>query len=183
MLNDLFIFKKIKDGDIKTFEYVFRQYYSPLYIYSFSIVGKKEAAEEIVQELFYTLWKERENIQILRSLKSYLYGAVRNQSLQYYEHQNVQSRYRETVLSRKDDIEESSPLDELEYKELQDLINKTLKKLPARRLRIFQMHRMEGRKYKEIAEILSVSVKTVEAEMTKTYQVLRHEVEKYTHAL
>jgi len=182
MLNDVFIFKKIKDGDIKTFEQVFRQYYMPLYMYSFGIIGRKDAAEEIVQELFYVVWRDREHLNIMSSLKSYLYGAVRNQSLQYCEHRNVQDRHREKVLGEKNEIAEATAQEQLEYKELQDIINKTLEKLPERRLRIFRMHRMEGRKYKEIAELLSVSIKTVEAEMTKTYQILRQEIEKYTHA-
>lgn len=181
MLNDLFIFKKIKDGDIKTFEEVFRQYYTSLYMYAFSIIGKKDASEEIVQELFYVLWKDRETLNVIRSLKNYLYGAVRNQALQYCEHLSVQDRHRERVLSSRSEIREDTPLEQLEYKELENIVNKTLGKLPDRRLRIFRMHRQEGRKYKEIAELLSISVKTVEAEMTKTYQILRQEIEKYIH--
>ena len=181
MLNDFLIFKKIKEGDIKAFEQVFRQYYSPLCLYAFGITGRRDAAEEIVQELFYVLWKDKENIQVLRSLKNYLYGAVRNQSLQYLEHRNVQDRHREKVLNDKDNVQEPTPQEELEYKELESVINRTLEKLPERRLKIFRMHRMEGKKYKEIADYFSVSVKTVEAEMTKVYQALRQEIEKYTH--
>ncbi|WP_321332575.1 RNA polymerase sigma-70 factor [uncultured Bacteroides sp.] len=182
MLDDLLLLKKIKEGDIKTFEYVFRLYYSPLCLYAFGIIGSKDAAEEIVQELFYTLWKERCHLQILRSIKAYLYGAVRNQSLQYCEHHTVQERYRLHVLSAEAEVAPTdTPLDQLEYKELEEVINRVLRKLPDRRLRIFKMHRLQGLKYKEIAEILSLSVKTVEAEMTKTYQVLRKEIEKYTY--
>jgi len=180
MLNDFLIFRKIKEGDIKAFEQVFRQYYAPLYLYAFSITGRKDVAEEIVQELFYVLWKDRKEIQILRSARSYLYGAVRNQSLQYLEHMNVRLRHRDKVLSDGEQQQESTPLDQLEYKEFEEVINKTLSKLPERRLKIFRMARMEGKKYKEIAEYFSVSVKTIEAEMTKAYQVLRHEIEKYT---
>lgn len=172
--------KKIKEGDIKTFEYVFRLHYRPLCLYAQGITGRKEAAEEIVQELFYTIWKERENLQILRSLKSYLYGAVKNQSLQYHEHYNVRERYRQQILSSQVEISDSDPHERMEYKELEDIINRTLKKLPDRRGRIFKMHRLEGLKYKEIAEKLSLSVKTVEAEMSKTYRTLREEIEKYT---
>lgn len=182
MLGDLFILKKIKEGDIKVFEQVFRQYYARLYLYALSITGRRDVSEEIVQELFYVIWKDRETIQILKSIKSYLYRAVRNQSLQYCEHMNVENRHRETVLKKKE-AHEDSPHDKLEYKELETIINSTLKKLPERRFVIFRMHRMEGKKYREIADILSVSVKTVEAEMTKTYRLLRQEIEKYTHVL
>ena len=180
MLNELFIIKKIREGDIKAFEQVFRLYYSPLSLYAFSITGSNNAAEEIVQDLFYTIWKEREKLQILRSLKSYLYGAVRNEALQYCEHNQVKERHRQHVLSGKSEVAEATPHDTLEYKELKEVIDRTLMQLPDRRRAIFRMHRFEGMKYKEIADQLSLSVKTIEAEMTKTYQTLRKEIEKYT---
>jgi len=55
MLNDLFVLKRIKEGDIKAFENIFKQYYSPLCLYAASLTGRMDAAEEIVQELFYVI--------------------------------------------------------------------------------------------------------------------------------
>jgi RNA polymerase sigma-70 factor (ECF subfamily) len=179
MLNDSLVFNKIKEGDIKAFESVFRRYYASLCLYAFSITKRKDVAEEIVQELFFILWKERGNLRIRHSLKSYLYGAVKNQSLQHQEREYVRERYRESVLSETSAPVEPSPQEQMEYKELEDVIERTLKKLPERRLQIFRMHRMDGKKYKEIAESFSISVKTVEAEMTKAYRILRQAVEKY----
>ena len=92
MLNDLFVLTKIKEGDGKAFEGIFRRYYSPLCLYAAGITGSMDVAEEIVQELFYVFWKEKEKLQVIRSLKSYLSGAVRNKSLQYCEHQEVRDR-------------------------------------------------------------------------------------------
>lgn len=83
MLNELFMLTKIKEGDIKAFEEIFRRYYSPLCWYATGITGEMEAAEEIVEELFYVFWKDREHLQIFQSVKSYLYKAVRNAALQF----------------------------------------------------------------------------------------------------
>ena len=179
MLNDLLILAKIREGDIKAFEDVFRRYYSPLCWYAMSITGSMEAAEEIVEELFYGFWKNRESLPIFRSMKSYLYAAVRNQSFQYCEHQEVRNRYRESVLSGEDQAQDASPQEQMEYSELKRLIDITLTGMPERRLRIFRMHRVEGKKYTEIASQLSLSVKTVEAEMTKALKTLRKEIENY----
>ena len=178
MLNELFILTKIKEGDVKAYEELFRQYYFPLCWYSASITGRMEVAEEIVEELFYVLWKEREHLQIFQSVKSYLYRAIRNESIQYCEHQEVKERYNEFVLSA-EVSKASDPHELMEYDELQRLINRTLEKLPDRRLQIFKMHRLEGKKYVEIASQLSISVKTVEAEMTKALRMLRKEIENY----
>lgn len=179
MLNDLFVLKQIKEGDIKAFENLFRLYYSPLCLYAASITGQTDVAEEIVQELFYVCWKERANLQLFLSVKSYLYGAVRNRSLQYLEHMEVRHKHWETVRADASQHTSATPLEQLEYKELQQLIDRTLRQLPERRSRIFRMHRLEGMKYAEIATALSLSVKTVEAEMTKALQMLRKEIEHY----
>lgn len=179
MLNDLFVLNKIKEGDVKAFEKLFRIYYSPLCLYAASITGEMEVAEEIVEELFYVFWREREKIQLFHSIKSYLYGAARNQSLQYCEHMAVRKRYQEVMQNNLEHDSSLNPQEQIEYKELQTLIDNTLHKLPKRRYRIFYMHRMEGKKYAEIASVLSLSIKTVEAEMTKALKVLREEIENF----
>lgn len=182
MLNDILLVKKIKEGDIKTFEHVFRFYYTQLKMYAFSITEREDIAEEVIQDLFYRIWKERTNLQIVRSFKSYLYTAVRNQSLQYIEHRSVQERHKQKVLADNEKglgIPETNPEEQLLYSELEEIINRILARLPERRRQIFNLHRFDGKKYKEIAGELSLSVKTVEAEMTKTYQELKKEIEKY----
>ena len=179
MLNDLLTLTKIREGDIKAFEDVFRRYYSPLCWYAMSITGSMEAAEEIVEELFYGFWRDRERLPLFRSMKSYLYIAVRNQSFQYCEHLEVRNKYREFVLSRKGRTQDSSPQEEIEYQELRHLIDATLARMPERRLRIFRMHRFEGKKYTEIAEEQQISVKTVEAHISKALKILRVELKDY----
>jgi len=134
-----------------------------------------DVAEDIVQELFYTLWKERANLRIVWSVKSYFYSAVRNQSLQYLEHLHVRKKYHQKIGA--DEMYESNPNDSpqkiLEYKELELLLEFVLEKMPKRRREIFRMSRFEGKKYEEIAHELSLSVKTIEAEMSKALQSLR----------
>lgn len=179
MLNELIILAKIKEGDIKAFEEIFCRYYSPLCWYAAGITGSMESAEEIVEELFYVLWKNREQLQVFQSVKSYLYRAVRNEAIQYCEHQEVKERYCNSVQTVQERGDSSDPHCQMEYKELQTLIQHTLEKLPDRRRRIFKMHRMQGMKYAEIALSLSLSVKTVEAEMTKVLRTLRNEVDNY----
>ena len=72
MLNDLFVLTKIKEGDVKAFEGIFRLYYSPLCLYAAGITGNWDVAEEIVQELFYVFWKEKEKIRKFHSALEFL---------------------------------------------------------------------------------------------------------------
>lgn len=181
MLNDLLISTKIKEGDIKAFEAFFRRYYSSLCFFAAGITGSYEAAEEIIEELFYKLWQNRETINIFHSLKSYLYGAAKNQSLQYIEHCKIKDKYAKIIKASNSSANNENPQAMIEYRELESIVNTTLLKMPARRMQIFRMHRNEGKKYSEIAQSLSLSVKTVEAEISKSLKLLRVEIEQYTH--
>ena len=179
MLNDHIVFKKIKEGDIRTFEDLFRKHYTSLCMYSFSITGRKDISEEVVQDVFYNIWKERENIQTPSSLKNYLFGAVKNHSLRYHNNLALQKRHSEYVQSNTNHDADMSPQELLEYKELENVVNNIIKKMPERRMKIFMMHRIDKKKYTEIANAYSVSVKTVEAELSKAYKTLRQGIEKY----
>ncbi len=168
------LYTKVREGDIQAFEALFKRYYELLCMYGNKIVGDMDSAEEVVQELFYTLWKDRTNLRIVLSVKSYLYGAVRNQSLQYMEHLQVRERYRKAMSEQiTENAPYDSPLDILEAKELEQQLEAALNQLPERRRRIFRMNRFEGKKYDQIARELSLSVKTIEAEMSKALQALR----------
>lgn len=178
MLKDLFLISQVKKGDVKAFEQLFRQYYSPLCHYAMSIVGKREVAEEMVEELFYIIWRDREKLGVFRSTKSYLYTSVWNSCLQHIRQRNrdeeIQKRMQQTLPDHT-----GSPEEEAEYKELQVLVEKCIEKMPDRCRQVFQMHRKEGLKYAEIASELGISVKTVEAAITKALNILRKEIESY----
>ena len=133
MLDELMILARIKEGDIKAFEGIFRRYYSPLCWYAAGITGDTASAEEIVEELFYVLWKNRERLQVFQSVKSYLYRSVRNEAVQFCEYQEVKERYRASVRTESGPGYSSDPHAHLEYEELQTLIRHTLDKQPRRR--------------------------------------------------
>ena len=177
-MSDLSAVIQIREGNIKAFEKLFRQYYAPLCRYAASLTRDMEVSEEIVQELFYKLWKERANFHIFFSLKAYLYRSVLNNALQYLDHVNVKNRYREKAIREFDEEHfNGTPLDELRYAELQRQISEVLNTLPERRRQIFRLHRFEGKKYTEIAQLLSISVKTEQAEMSKALQILKKQIE------
>lgn len=180
MLSDILLLTKIKNSDIAAFKEVFDKYYAPLCMYASCILKDRNDAEEIVQELFYVIWKNRSSLPVLHSLGGYLYNAVRNQSIQYAEHNNVVNRYNASEKNNQSDDDSSpNPQQQMEISELEGLVKETLAKLPDRCRQIFVMQRTEGKKYKEIAETLQISVKTVEADITKTLKTLKAEIETY----
>ncbi|HBZ35594.1 MAG TPA: RNA polymerase sigma-70 factor [Bacteroidales bacterium] len=177
MLQDLLLVKRIKEGDIAAFEQLFKSSYMSLLYYSISITGSKEISEEIIQELFYYIWKERDKLQIMSSLKGYLYKSVKNRSIQYLHSKcfNMQFKSSSEVEMNTGEDGESN----MELKDLENVILKSMEMMPIRRAQIFRMHRFDKMSYSEIAEKLSLSIKTIEAEIGKALKTLRREVKKY----
>ncbi len=172
MIRDTEIIRRIRQGDIRQYEALFRSSYVSLVKYAMTLIKDHDTAEEIVQDLFFKLWQDKEKIKIESSLNGYLFRSVHNRCLHYIEHLKVVERHaREMVTAKNEDSE--SPADVLHYKELQAKIARILEKLPERCGKIFCMSRFEGLKYSEIAEKLSVSVKTVEANMGRALKEFR----------
>jgi len=172
MTRDIEIVGRIRQGDLKQFEELFRSSYGSLVKYARTLIKDHDTAEEIVQDLFFKLWQNKEKLKIESSLNGYLFRSVHNRCLHYIEHQKVVERHAQEM-SYEQTITAESPSDILHYKELQAKIARTIEGLPERCGQIFCMNRYEGLKYSEIAEKLSVSVKTVEANMGKALKEFR----------
>jgi RNA polymerase sigma-70 factor (ECF subfamily) len=172
MIRDNEIMWRIRQGDINQFETLFRSSYASLVKYAKTLIKDHDTAEEIVQDLFFSLWQNKEKIKIESSLNGYLFRSVHNRCLHYIEHLKVVDRHVQEMTFDQGASAES-PADQLQYKELQAKIARTIEKLPERCGQIFCMNRFEGLKYSEIAEKLSVSVKTVEANMGKALKEFR----------
>jgi len=172
--SDLHLCTLVSNGSVEAFEALFKRYYAPLCRYAFRFTESYGTSEELVQELFYVLWRDRRNLAGVYALKSYLYEAVRNRALHYLEHLHVRKRYREAMKNRITETPVSySPLEEEEAKELEIKIHEILLALPLRRRKIFCMHRFEGKKYREIAGALQLSPKTIEVEIHKAVTALK----------
>ena len=170
--------RKIKKGNIKAFEKLFKELYAPLCGFAQKFIDDKNKAEELVQDIFYNLWKNRVNLDIKISLKSYLYKSVQNNCLLIIQHKKVEEKYRKHLSITTNSSTQQTPDKVLEIKELNENIQTTLETLPERCREIFYLNRFEGLKYREIAERLSISQKTVEANITKALKVLRKNLTK-----
>lgn len=167
---------KIKEGDKKTFEKLFRSYYPSLCHYAIRYVKTKEAAEEVVQELFLKIWKSRKTLNSDSNLSAYLYKATYTNCLAQLRKRKIRDRHNESISHLSNYATHQS---ELETDEINSLITKTLSQLPERTLQIFKMSRHEGLKYKEIADKLSISIKTVESNMGRALRMLRTNLKDY----
>ncbi len=181
-LNEKNTLNRITQGDIKQFEILFKEYYEMLCHFAVKYVKNMEQSEEVVQDTFYNIWKNRQSLNIRTSLKSYLFTAVRNNCLQVLRTRSLDIKYENYYKSHYEN-DSVTPADELNARELSKVINKALNSLPERCREIFKMSRYEGLKYHEIAEKLSISIKTVEANMGKALKHFRAHLKDYAEVV
>lgn len=168
----------IKGLDKAEYETLFHAHYAHLCAYAFQFVDDGDAAEEVVQEVFFKLWIKRDEIQFESSIKAYLFRSVRNTSLNLLSHLKVRDQYKQ-INEQDRQLQEQSAGDVLNLRELDQKIRNCIEQLPEQRRKIFIMSRYDGLKYKEIAEQLELSQKTIENQMGKALQFLRTELAEY----
>src|SRR5580704_12344030 len=86
---------ELQNGDEACFTSIFKQFYSPLVLYAFRMTEDQYAAEDIIENAFISLWKKRNSLSEIRSLKSYLYTIARNGCLSWIrKNKREKSRYK-----------------------------------------------------------------------------------------
>ena len=160
------------------FEFLFRGHYSTLCAYANHFVKDVDTSEEIVQEVMFKLWINRERIVFGTSAKSYLFRAVRNSCLNLLKHMNVREEFRAARQAQIQELQRSKE-DEMIVSELERKIREAVDSLPLERKKVFILSRYEGMTYAEIAAHLGISVKTVENQMSSALRTLRIELADY----
>lgn len=164
-------FISIARGDRNAFERMFRKYYRPLCDYGKGILGDREMAEDVVQDVFIYFWNNRQIIDIHLSIKSYLYTAVRHGALNVLKKQLIERKH-SPQLTEFVEFLQTSDYSEEEQEEI-NRIREVMTELPKQCLKVFLMSAIDGKKYQEIALELGISINTVKTHITKAYRLIR----------
>lgn len=168
-VTDEILIAAIGKDDYTSYNKLFVRYYSRLCYYVYRILMDKEDAEDVVQELFFTLWNNRKKIEIGENVSSYLYRMAKNLAL---NHIRTETNYRTALENREESPSyyEESPL---ESEEFRIALNNCINRLPDRCKEVLLLHRVKGLKQKEIADQLSISVKTIKNQIWSSLQRLK----------
>jgi len=169
--SDATLLEGIKRNDQKALELLYEKYYTALCNFSYTFAQSVEAAEEIVSDVFLNLWLKRKTLHIKSNCKSYLFVAVKNQSLNYLMSNKVKFEGLDN-LDHAMHPNTDSTYSKILYQEFEKQIDNMLEALPPQRRAIFKLNRIDGLKYLEIAEVLSISVNTVQKQMTEAIKFL-----------
>lgn len=170
--------QSMKAGKESALQKIFKHYYKYLVVTGYNITGDNEKAKDLVQDVFFELWKKREKIEIQSSLKAYLRRAVVNRSLNYIKTQKRFDFGDENFDAQTADRTFSAQKN-LEAQDLKSALNNAIDSLPAKCKAIFILSRFEKLSHKEIAAKLDISTKTIENQITKALKIVRAAVEKY----
>lgn len=164
----------LQQGDRQVFADIYDFYWKKLLSIAFNLTKDKESAEEIVQEVFVSLWKRRETLQIL-SLSHYLATAVKFSTFKVLQRAR---RHEQILNSEMPQLAYQQDQNMIDARFLQEYLHDVVNTLPERCKLVFQLSRDEYYSNREIAAELQISEKAVEANITRALKVLRVQLRK-----
>ncbi|ATP56690.1 RNA polymerase sigma-70 factor [Pedobacter ginsengisoli] len=161
------------EDDVKSFEALYYALFNKLFKFCCYYVTQKEIAEDIISEIFVKCWENRKvNLHVINP-ETYLFVAVRNQSLKYLK-KSSEIHITELEMSGEYPFSDNNnPQKELERKELHIKLDNAIEKLPLQAKMVFRLIKENGLRYKEVAEILNISPRTVQTQLFRAIDKLR----------
>lgn len=178
---DCELWEAIRQNDEGAFSELFKRYGKVVLKIALSRVRSREAAEEIVQNLFIALWDKRATLSIT-NISAYIHTSVKNRALNVIESLIVHKKYWDYYkhfIPREDNVTEK----EVEFSELLEAIEKGISDLPEKPKLVFRLSRLEGRSVQEIAGMMNLSTKAVQYHLTRSLKELRLHLKHYILSL
>src|SRR5213082_1095589 len=165
---------RIRGGDRTAFEALYRKYWQPLYAFAFRYVRSKEDAEEVVQDVFFRIWRGRADWVPAGAVRNYVYCAVRNAARDRLERTAVARRWHVGQVATAAGIQS-----ELEAAELVAAVQRALDELPPKRSAVCKLRLIDELSYAQIADRLGIREKTVETQLARGLKFLRERMCPY----
>ncbi|WP_090609392.1 RNA polymerase sigma-70 factor [Parapedobacter koreensis] len=168
----------LQNGDTDAFDSIYHRMAGKLLQYIHSRIHNKEYSEEMVQEIFVSLWVRRQEIDIHSSIDAYLYAAAKYQLLSYIRAENVRHKYAEHfAIFASMQSENTEEL--INLTDLKTAIEEHVSQLPPKCQQVFRLSRYSGKTIPEIAQEMSISTRTVENYITQALRHLRQALSHY----
>lgn len=163
--------KEIAIGNLEAFERLFFQYQPRLVYFLTGLTHDKEISRDMAQDIFFTLWKERNKLANVKSFSSYLFQMARYTVYNYFDRLTISEKYANELLENP--VLAESEEETIFVRELQYIINEAVSQMSPQRQRIYRMSREEGLSNEEIALKLNLNKRTVENHLTAALAILR----------
>jgi len=178
----------LKNGHEDAYKYLYNEYYNKLCRLANFYVRDSFVSENVVGDIIFYLWENREQLEIHDSLNAYLFISVRNRCYNYLNQAHVQressiTQLQEDSLNLSMHSETELPIGILIEKELQNVVDLAIHRLPEQTKKVFELKRYEDLSYEEISAQLNISTNTVKYHIKNALKILREELGAYLTAL
>lgn len=173
--NEKLLIKELKAGDKKAFTVLF-DYYSP-HILQFcrSYIKNIQDVEEIVEDVFISLWENRKKLRATESVKPFLVINARNKILNHIRKQINSPVYEDYMENHHDNLLNMNDSN-LEYEEFEKSIIAVIDSLPSTQNKVIKMSRLENLSNPEIAHNLNLNIQTVKNALSQGLKTIREKV-------
>lgn len=173
-LSDQELIRLVANDDHAAFKAMYDKFWQKLFTLAVYKTGDREDAEEIIQDIFISIWNRRHELRI-EFLEAYLTRAVNLKLI---------DRLRKKIkVYTKIDLESISISTEIiDYLTVEDFtmqVEASLNKLSAKTQEVYDLSRNQEKSQKEIAEYLHLTEKAVEYHITKALKQLKLDLESY----
>lgn len=177
---DLQLFGLVKQDNTQAFDELYRRYWPALTDAAIKRLGSKQKAEDLVQDLFVSIYNRRHTIELDISFSAYMHKALKFCVLNEIRSKMVREKYLDSLfLTDVCKIDFSNNVDsKLMYNKMQQ----TLNMLPEKCKTAFLLSRHESRSYKEISRQLNISISTVEKHIVKALKIMRSSLKEYQYS-
>ena len=182
MCKDDLIVAGVNQKDKGIWRDFYNRYYAALCSYVEKILFLTDAVEDLVQEVFISVWEGKRTFSDSRELTNYLYRACYNNALLYIRNHQIHDSIL-NGLPQEEDFEDEEMLYALTVKE--EAIRQLyfyIEELPAEQRRIILL-RIEGHSWDEIASRLGVSINTVKTQKSRSYKFLREKLANSSYSV
>lgn len=161
----------LKKQELGAFEEIYLRYWKKLYSAAYKRVQSREVSEELVQDIFTSLWINRQALNI-EILSAYLHSAIKYKVINYLEKEMSRRHYKESQMIAAIPVENSTE-EAVLLNELNRALEIEIQKLPPKRQQIFKLSRQEHLSIKQVASHLGISEKTAENQLGKALKMLK----------
>lgn len=173
---------RLAAGDESVFRLLFDQYKAPFHSAAWKMTRDASIAEEIVQEVFVTIWEKRQQVAAAQNPTGYVFTILHNSIYQHFRKLALERRLKKTVGEQS--VEAANFVDEfLQAKENKAILEGIIRQLPPQQQLIYKLSKQEGLSREAIAAQLQLSPNTVRNHLAQAMQFVRDQLGKNASAI
>jgi RNA polymerase sigma-70 factor (ECF subfamily) len=181
LVNTSLILRALKKGDKQAFANIYNQYHKRIYAFAFSITKSEYASEEILQNVFITLWKHKSKVDPSKSFDAFIFTITRNAAYNFLREVANRDSLKKELWQRIKSLNKQA-YNDLIFNEYGDIVDNIVEALPKQQKAVYILSKEEGKTNKEIAELLGITEKTVKNHLWKATKLIRKQLTPHISA-